>query len=422
MACTEKSKNRRSRTPSARQTLNGVLAGVQRLAGAADALVHRQHLGAGPELGGRATDDLAALEQLPVRQVRELAEEVRALQDGDDGRRRHEHRVEAVDARALRDGPGGSLGQGAQEPLLDVGEIGAGGGGDLRDADDFSLLQEGHAEEALHPVARGRGVRLEERLAGGGDDAGEPGPDGDGAARAIGRAAHRGAHPQELAVAEEDGGRVGAVRRLQEHAEQAPEQGREVALLEGCAGDALERHETSGGLVALAGAELDVAAAELLALAEEVRERLHPRPQDVGVVRLGDVVRGPGRVPAAQVLLVAVDGGEEDDRHLAARLGGPDARGALEAIHLRHLDVEQDHREGALGRLLQSLQPRPCRHHLEVQRLQHGLERHQVGRRVVHQEDPRRSAAFSLGGQGHRTSLTTPGCAGSRPWPSPSNG
>jgi hypothetical protein len=67
--------------------------------------------------------------------------------------------------------------------------------------------------------------------------------------------------------------------------------------------------------------------------------------QDHVVERLGDVVDGAEAVTAQAVHVVGVRGGDEDDRRRArAFLAGEQRRG-LEAVHVRHLHVEQDQRE-----------------------------------------------------------------------------
>ena len=172
---------------------------------------------------------------------------------------------------------------------------------------------------------RGRVVQ-KKGLAGHRDDSREAGADRDGAADLLRRSADGGAHAEQLALAEEDGRRVGAVGGLEEDAEELRQQGRQAALLERGAGDPLERDEPPDGLVALARTELDVVRAKLLALPEEVREGLDARAKDVRVERLGEVVRGADRVALPRVPLVAMDGREEDDRQLAARRRRPDAR------------------------------------------------------------------------------------------------
>ena len=124
IGCSEKSKKRRSRLPSARQSLK---TGYSLAAIGCPVTRARSNIarisGRRAEGRGRHSQHVAAPVELPVRDVRELALEVGAAHDRDDGRCRHEHRVEAIDAESLRDGPGRALGEGAQEPLLDVGEV-----------------------------------------------------------------------------------------------------------------------------------------------------------------------------------------------------------------------------------------------------------------------------------------------------------
>ena len=117
--------------------------------------------------------------------------------------------------------------------------------------------------------------------------------------------------------------------------------------VQACGPFALEqRGEPLERLVALA-VRSPTCCSESLALVEQVDERPHARAQHVGVERLGDVVGGARRVALARVLLVTVDGRQEDDRHLGARLGvARSAAGHLEAVHSGHLHVEQHDGEG----------------------------------------------------------------------------
>ena len=232
-----------------------------------------------------------------------------------------------------------------------------------------------------------RGVVQEKRLARRRDDAGHAAADGNRAARLVGRSSDRGAHAEQVALAQEDRRRIGAVGGLEEDPEELGQQRRQAALLEGRARDALERDQAPRGLVALARAKLDVARAKLLALAEEVREGLDACAQDVRVVRLGDVVGGAAGVALARVPLVAMNRRQEDDRHLAPDGRGPDAGGDLEAVHLRHLHVEEDRGERPLDRPVEGLAARARQDELEPQRPQDGLEGDEVRRRVVDEQD-----------------------------------
>ena len=51
------------------------------------------------------------------------------------------------------------------------------------------------------------------------------------------------------------------------------------------------------------------------------------------------------RVSAEGVVGTVVDRGEEDDRDVTRALAPLDVRGRLEAVHSRHLDIQQNDRE-----------------------------------------------------------------------------
>ena len=92
---------------------------------------------------------------------------------------------------------------------------------------------------------------------------------------------------------------------------------------------------------------------ELLALRPQVDEDRDLGPQHPRVERLGEVVDRAHRVPAQRELGVAVGGGQEDDRHVPGALAALDVLGRLEAVHVGHLRVEQDHREVVDEQLLE---------------------------------------------------------------------
>ena len=63
--------------------------------------------------------------------------------------------------------------------------------------------------------------------------------------------------------------------------------------------------------------------------------------EDGGVERLGQVVGG-AHLDAADDAVELVDGRDDDDRQVGDRLGGLDPAERLVAVHLGHLEVEQD--------------------------------------------------------------------------------
>ena len=120
---------------------------------------------------------------------------------------------------------------------------------------------------------------------------------------------------------------------------------------------------------------------------EDVDEHRHLGPQDARIERLRHVVDAAVLVAARDVGRVAVDRGDEDDRDLRGARVCADQRRGLEPVELRHLHVEQDHRELVDEQRLQRLAPRAGAHQPLAERRQRRLERHQVRRVVVYQQD-----------------------------------
>jgi hypothetical protein len=148
------------------------------------------------------------------------------------------------------------------------------------------------------------------------------------------------------------------------------------------------------------------------------------RAEDVGVERLDQVVDRAVRVAAEDVDSVAVHRGDEDDRDVAAARVLLDEAGGLEAVHVRHLHVQQDEGELAVKDLAQRLDARSGHDQLVAQRRQDRFQRHQVGRVIVDDQnagarldrrrvgigalridDPRASSSPSL----KRNALAVPG-------------
>ena len=92
---------------------------------------------------------------------------------------------------------------------------------------------------------------------------------------------------------------------------------------------------------------------DLAALLPQLDEHRDLRAQDVRVDRLEDVVDRAGRVAAIDVRLVLRERRHEDDRDVPRALALLDQRRELEAVEVRHLDVEQDAREVVEQELLQ---------------------------------------------------------------------
>ena len=126
------------------------------------------------------------------------------------------------------------------------------------------------------------------------------------------------------------------------------------------------------------------------ALALEVAEDADLRAQHVRLEGLEDVVDGARLVAAGHLGDVRAHRGQEDDRRRAAALAPADELRGLEAVHARHLDVEQDDGEVLLQQRLERLLARPCGPQADLQRLEHRRQREQVLRAVVDEQDARR--------------------------------
>ena len=99
------------------------------------------------------------------------------------------------------------------------------------------------------------------------------------------------------------------------------------------------------------------------------------------------VVDGAGLVALEPVELGDVHAGHEDDRDgFEARVIVNQRRG-LEAVHARHLHVEQHHREFLLHERFERFEAGIHRHEVVAQRLEDGAVRQQPRRLVVHQQD-----------------------------------
>ena len=96
-------------------------------------------------------------------------------------------------------------------------------------------------------------------------------------------------------------------------------------------------------------------AAHLLGAAKQVDEHVDLRAQHLGDDRLEQEVDRAEGVAAVDLGVAAVEGGEEDDRDPAAALAAADHRRGLEAVHVRHLDVEDDEREVLMQQALERL-------------------------------------------------------------------
>jgi acetyltransferase-like isoleucine patch superfamily enzyme len=146
--------------------------------------------------------------------------------------------------------------------------------------------------------------------------------------------------------------------------------------------------------------------AELPFLQVQVDEDRDLRPQHPGIERLGDVVHGARRVPAEGKLGVRARRGQEDDRHVRLAAVPLDLPGRLEAVHAGHDDVKQDDRELVRERSLDGGLTGPDEDEFLVQRRQDRLEREQVLRAIIDEQDlrlvgDRRARHVSNPGRGH---------------------
>ena len=72
---------------------------------------------------------------------------------------------------------------------------------------------------------------------------------------------------------------------------------------------------------------------------------------------------------------------------MAGAFARADQLGRLEAVHVRHLHVQQDGREIGVQQMTQRFGAGARQHQLLAQPIQRRLERHQIIRRVIHQQN-----------------------------------
>ena len=125
--------------------------------------------------------------------------------------------------------------------------------------------------------------------------------------------------------------------------------------------------------------------------------------QQVGVDRLEDVVDRADLVSLEDLLVVLGKRGDEDDRDvLRARALLDHARG-LEAVDVRHVDVQEDAGEVVQEDLAQRRDARVDAHEEMTERFEHRLERDEVLLAVVDEQD-RRAIAHAPTGTATRAS------------------
>jgi hypothetical protein len=126
---------------------------------------------------------------------------------------------------------------------------------------------------------------------------------------------------------------------------------------------------------------------DLLGLAEQLDEDGDLRAQDVGLDRLEDVIDRAERVAARDVALAGRVGGEEDDRDVARLLAPADEGGRLEAVDAGHVHVQEDDGHVAFEQVAQRLVAGGGLDEVPVRRLEDGVERDQVRRVVIDDQD-----------------------------------
>ena len=140
-------------------------------------------------------------------------------------------------------------------------------------------------------------------------------------------------------------------------------------------------------LANLARAQQHLLLRELLLLEIQIDEDADLRAQDVRLERLRQVVHRADRVALEDVLLVLADRREEDDRDVLRALARLDQPRGLEAVDPRHLNVEQDDGEVVEEELAQRLVPRVRPDQRLAERLEDRLQREQVLRPIVDEQD-----------------------------------
>jgi hypothetical protein len=137
------------------------------------------------------------------------------------------------------------------------------------------------------------------------------------------------------------------------------------------------------------GPQALLARLERRVLLVQIDEDRDLRAQDPGVVRLEDVIHGAGGIAAEDVVRLLADGRDEDDRDVLRALPLLDELGGLETVHPRHLDVEEDHGEIVLEQALERFFSGACVDHIELERVEHRVQRHEVLGLVVDEQDAR---------------------------------
>ena len=118
----------------------------------------------------------------------------------------------------------------------------------------------------------------------------------------------------------------------------------------------------------------------------QLDEHLDLAAQDIRPHRRQDVIDRAERVAVRRLHLVGV-GGDEDDRRVRRPLVLPDELGGLQAVDVRHVDVEQDDGELAREHLAQRLRARAHHHQVLLELLEDRPEDEQLLRQIVDDQD-----------------------------------
>ena len=118
----------------------------------------------------------------------------------------------------------------------------------------------------------------------------------------------------------------------------------------------------------------------------QVDEDRHLGAQHFGIDGLIEKIHGASIIAAKKMLVVLV-GRDEQDRRVARTLPFANQGGGLEAVHLRHLDVQQDDRKVVVQELAQSFLAGRRLDQILSQILQDRFQGEQIRRTVVDQQD-----------------------------------
>ena len=158
---------------------------------------------------------------------------------------------------------------------------------------------------------------------------------------------------------------------------------RPCSLLRSCSVDSVQRLGALGDPLL----QLLVELLQLAGLAEQFGENPHLGAQQFRHHRHGKIIHR-ARLIAAQIIgFRQVNGGDEDDRGLLEARMLADHLGQLEAVQLRHADIDQDDRDIGLEQIGQRLLGRGGRDQIFAQLLQHHLIAEQLAGLIIHQQD-----------------------------------